>query len=145
MKALLQRVKNASVEVEGERVGEIGSGLLIFLGVEKNDDETKVLKLLEKVLGYRVFPDAGGKMNLSLIDVKGGLLVVSQFTLVADTRKGMRPSFSTAGAPSESKLLYESFIARAKNKGVFVQQGVFGADMQVSLINDGPVTFLLEN
>ena len=144
MKALLQIVSRASVEVAGEEVGAIKSGLLIFLGVDKGDSESSCEKMLEKVLGYRVFSDSDGKMNLNVQQVSGELLVVSQFTLVADTQKGLRPSFSRAGRPDESKRLYELFISLAETKGLSVEVGQFGADMQVSLINDGPVTFLLE-
>ncbi len=144
MKALLQRVKKASVQVENEVLGEIEYGLLVFLGVEKTDTEIECKKLLDKVLAYRMFSDAAGKMNLNLRQVSGELLVISQFTLVADTQKGLRPSFSSAGLPDESKRLYEKFVCLAKEQQVVVKTGRFGADMQVSLINDGPVTFLLE-
>lgn len=143
MKALLQRVAHAAVHVDGECIGEINRGLLVLLGVEKTDDEQLCEKLLDKVLAYRVFADEQGRMNLSLMDVEGELLVVSQFTLVADTRKGLRPSFSSAGLPEESERLYLKFIEGAQKKGVQVSSGCFGADMQVSLVNDGPVTFLL--
>jgi D-tyrosyl-tRNA(Tyr) deacylase len=145
MKALLQRVKQASVSVNDELVGEIQSGLLVFLGVEKNDTEESCLKLLDKVVSYRIFADDQGKMNKSLLQVHGELLVVSQFTLVADTKKGLRPSFSSAGSPDEGRRLYEVFISGAKERGVKVSVGQFGADMQVALVNDGPVTFMLEN
>jgi len=145
MKALLQRVKQASVKVNDELVGEIQSGLLVFLGVEKNDTEESCLKLLEKVVSYRIFADDQGKMNKSLLQVHGELLVVSQFTLVADTKKGLRPSFSSAGSPDEGRRLYEVFISGAEERGVKVGVGQFGADMQVALVNDGPVTFMLEN
>lgn len=144
MKALLQRVKQASVKVDEVVVGEIASGLLVFLGIEKTDTEEKCKKLLDKILMYRVFSDDCGKMNLNLTQVSGELLVVSQFTLVADTNKGLRPSFSSAGLPEQSSLLYDRFINFAQERGVSVKTGQFGADMQVSLINDGPVTFLLE-
>jgi D-tyrosyl-tRNA(Tyr) deacylase len=143
MKALLQRVSRAAVHVDGKCLGEIEKGLLVFLGVEKTDNEQICEKLLDKVLAYRIFPDAQGKMNLGLKDVAGELLVVSQFTLVADTGKGLRPSFSSAGLPDESFRLYSRFIEVAQKQGVKVQAGRFGADMQVSLVNDGPVTFLL--
>lgn len=143
MKALLQRVKQASVRVDDQIVGEIGGGLLVFLGVSKLDTDEHCQKMLEKVLSYRMFADEDGKMNLNLKQISGELLVVSQFTLVADTQKGLRPSFSSAGLPEESFRLYSSFIEQAKNQGVKVQSGQFGADMQVSLVNDGPVTFLL--
>tara|TARA_R110001592_G_scaffold363077_1_gene680058 strand:+ start:29273 stop:29710 length:438 start_codon:yes stop_codon:yes gene_type:complete len=144
MKALLQRVKQASVKVDERLVGQINSGLLVFLGVNKFDTDESCKKLLDKVLSYRIFPDEQGKMNLSLKQVSGELLVVSQFTLVADTQKGLRPSFSLAGLPDESERLYEKFISLASEQGVSVKMGRFGADMQVFLINDGPVTFMLE-
>ena len=145
MKALLQRVSCASVEVEGKEVGVIKSGLLIFLGVDKSDTDVSCQKMLDKVLSYRMFSDANGKMNLNVQQVSGELLVVSQFTLIADTQKGLRPSFSRAGRPDESKRLYELFIDMAQSSGVLTKMGQFGADMKVSLINDGPVTFLLES
>lgn len=144
MKALIQRVKSASVEVSGEVVGEISAGILLFLGVEKGDDEAVVQSMLDKVLVYRIFEDEAGKMNLGLKDVEGELLVVSQFTLAANTRKGRRPSFSDAGEPALANRLYESFIQKAQEAGVSVATGEFAADMQVALINDGPVTFMLE-
>lgn len=144
MKVLLQRVSQASVEVAGKELGAIKFGLLVFLGVHKEDTEEICQKMLEKVLGYRMFSDNEGKMNLNVQQVSGELLIISQFTLVADTQKGLRPGFSSAGRPSESERLYELFITMAKNKGVVVRTGQFGADMRVSLINDGPVTFLLE-
>ena len=144
MKVLLQRVSRASVEVAGKELGAIKSGLLVFLGVNKQDTEKDCQKMLDKVLSYRMFSDVDGKMNLNVKQVSGELLVVSQFTLVADTQKGLRPGFSSAGRPDESERIYELFIALAKEKGVPVRTGQFGADMKVSLINDGPVTFLLE-
>ncbi|KTG22158.1 D-aminoacyl-tRNA deacylase [Pseudoalteromonas elyakovii] len=143
MQGLIQRVKQAKVEVAGEVVGEISQGILLLLGVEKQDTEQSVQKLLHKVSNYRIFTDEQGKMNLSLNDIKGELLVVSQFTLAADTKKGMRPSFSSAGTPEQANTLYEYFIAEAKKAGLTVATGQFGADMQVSLCNDGPVTFNL--
>lgn len=146
MQALIQRVSEAKVVVDGQTIGEIEQGILVLLGVEKEDDEKKADKLLNKVSGYRIFPDDEGKMNLSLKDIKGQLLVVSQFTLAADTKKGMRPSFSSAAIPSEAARLYEYFVGQAKNIEPLtkVATGEFGADMKVSLINDGPVTFRLE-
>ena len=144
MIGLIQRVSQASVAVEGHTVGQIGRGLLVLLGVEKNDDETTAQRLLDRILGYRVFPDAEGKMNLSLTDIGGELLLVPQFTLAADTRKGTRPSFSSAAAPELGKSLFEHFVAAARNCHPKVATGVFGADMQVSLVNDGPVTFWLQ-
>ncbi len=143
MQGLIQRVKQAKVEVAGEVVGEISQGILLLLGVEKQDTEQSAQKLLHKVCNYRIFTDEQGKMNLSLNDIKGELLVVSQFTLAADTKKGMRPSFSSAGTPDQANTLYEYFIAEAKKAGLTVATGQFGADMQVSLCNDGPVTFNL--
>lgn len=143
MQGLIQRVKQAKVEVAGEVVGEISQGILLLLGVEKQDTEQSALKLLHKVSNYRIFTYEQGKMNLSLNDIKGELLVVSQFTLAADTKKGMRPSFSSAGTPEQANTLYEYFIAEAKKAGLTVATGQFGADMQVSLCNDGPVTFNL--
>ncbi|MGH1485600.1 MAG: D-aminoacyl-tRNA deacylase [Cellvibrionaceae bacterium] len=148
MKALLQRVTEAAVRVEGEVVGEIESGLLVFLGVTKNDTKDDVDKLLHKIFNYRIFPDDQQKMNLSVQGSRGGLLIVSQFTLAAETQKGMRPGFSTAALPHEAKILYEYFISQArllaKECKNVVETGVFGADMKVSLVNDGPVTFMLE-
>ena len=143
MKVLIQRVKNAKVEVESKIIGQIGQGLLVFIGVEKHDTETTVDKFLHKILNYRIFSDNNGKMNLSVMDVKGGLLLVSQFTLVADTKKGLRPSFSKAGSPKLSKELYDYAIKQAKTSNLTIQTGEFAADMQVSLLNDGPVTFNL--
>lgn len=145
MLGLIQRVSQASVVVDGEIIGEIKQGLLLLLGVQKSDTQATAEKLLKKVLDYRVFCDAEGKMNLSLKDIQGELLIVSQFTLAADTQKGLRPSFSTAAPPAIAHQLYDYFVTRAQhfhaNK---IATGQFGADMKVSLINDGPVTFLLE-
>ncbi len=143
MIALIQRVQSASVTVSDNVVGQTGPGLLVLLGVQKGDSEEKADRLLKKVLNYRVFSDPEGRMNLSLMDVGGEMLVVSQFTLAADTRKGTRPGFSTAAAPADAELLYDYFSAQAAQK-VTVATGQFGADMQVSLVNDGPVTFWLE-
>jgi len=143
MLGLIQRVSEASVAVAGEVVGVIGPGLLLLLGVEKEDGEAQAERLLEKVLAYRVFNDAEDRMNLSLRDVQGGLLVVSQFTLAAATDKGLRPSFSSAKPPQEAERLYDYFLARARDAHPTVACGRFGADMQVALVNDGPVTFLL--
>jgi D-aminoacyl-tRNA deacylase len=144
MIGLLQRVTNASVNVDNEVVGQIGRGLLVLIGVEKEDTETQARRLLERLLGYRVFPDAEGKMNLSLKDIDGGLLLVPQFTLVADTRKGMRPSFSSAAPPDHGKQLFDQLIEIAQSMHQHVATGQFGADMQVALTNDGPVTFWLQ-
>jgi D-tyrosyl-tRNA(Tyr) deacylase len=145
MKALLQRVTRASVTIEGEVVGEIGSGLLVFLGIDRNDDEQVAKKLLEKLLDYRIFPDVEGRMNLSVQQAAGGVLLVSQFTLSADTHKGLRPSFSSAAPPPEAERLYRYCLGWLKNRHPVVASGVFGADMQVELVNNGPVTFLLES
>lgn len=144
MIALIQRVRSASVEVDGQSVGKIGSGLLALIGVQKEDDTAKADRLLDKVLNYRVFADDEQRMNRSLRDTAGGLLLVSQFTLAADTRKGARPSFSSAAAPNEARQLFDYLLTRAKNCHPTVETGQFGADMQVSLVNDGPVTFWLE-
>lgn len=144
MIGLIQRVSEASVKVDGRSVGQIGRGLLVLVGVEKHDDETTAKRLLERLLGYRVFPDAEGKMNLSLTDIGGELLLVPQFTLAADTHKGTRPSFSSAAAPEHGAALFEYLVAAARKSHPKVATGVFGADMKVSLINDGPVTFWLQ-
>jgi D-aminoacyl-tRNA deacylase len=144
MKGLIQRVSRASVSVAGETVGEINQGILLLLGVERDDDEKSVDKLLHKLLNYRIFSDADGKMNLSVSDIEGGVLVVSQFTLAADTRKGLRPGFSTAAAPATAEALYEQFVDKLRQKNNKVATGIFAADMNVELVNDGPVTFLLE-
>jgi D-tyrosyl-tRNA(Tyr) deacylase len=144
MIGLLQRVREARVSVEGREVGAIGAGLLVFVGVEKGDDERTAARLLERLLSYRVFGDDQGRMNLSLRDVGGGLLLVSQFTLAADTRKGARPSFSSAAPPDDGRRLFEHLVALARAGHAQVATGEFGADMQVSLVNDGPVTFWLQ-
>ncbi|AXV64010.1 MULTISPECIES: D-aminoacyl-tRNA deacylase [Pseudoalteromonas] len=143
MQGLIQRVTQAKVEVDGEVVGEISKGILLLLGVEKHDTEQSAEKLLHKVSNYRIFTDQQGKMNLSLQDIQGELLVVSQFTLAADTKKGMRPSFSSAATPAQANALYEYFVEKAKAADLRVATGQFAADMQVSLCNDGPVTFNL--
>lgn len=143
MIALMQRVTQAKVEVGGEVVGQIGKGLLVLLGVEKDDDRAKADKLAEKVLNYRVFSDENDKMNLNVQQVAGEVLVVSQFTLVADTQKGLRPSFSKGATPSLANELYEYFAQKCGEK-VKVECGRFAADMQVSLTNNGPVTFWLQ-
>jgi D-tyrosyl-tRNA(Tyr) deacylase len=144
MRALLQRVRAARVEVAGEVVGAIDQGLLVLVGVEPQDSQASADKLLHKLLNYRVFGDEDGKMNLSLRDVGGGLLLVSQFTLAADTKSGMRPSFSSAAPPAQGAALFDYLLARAAEQHSPVASGRFGADMQVHLVNDGPVTFLLE-
>ena len=145
MLALIQRVSTAKVLVQNSPVGEIQQGLLVFLGVEKDDTQADADKLLKKVLAYRVFSDDQDKMNLSLKDINGGLLVVSQFTLAADTGRGLRPSFSSAKPPAEAEILYDYFVRQAQGLHSIVESGSFGADMQVSLLNDGPVTFLLNS
>ena len=147
MKALIQRVTQAGVVVEGNTIGQIKQGLLVLLGVDKHDDQTSADKLLHKLLHYRVFADAEGKMNLNVQQINGGLLIVSQFTLSADTRKGLRPSFSSAATPEHANAMYEYLLAQARElyEAERIAQGQFGADMQVSLINDGPVTFMLES
>ena len=144
MIALIQRVSSAKVEVDSEIVGQIGKGLLVLLGVEKDDDRQKADKLAEKVLNYRVFSDADDKMNLNVQQVAGEVLVVSQFTLMADTQKGLRPSFSKGATPSLANELYEYFAQKCGEK-VKVECGRFAADMQVSLVNEGPVTFWLNS
>lgn len=145
MKGLIQRVSSASVVVDGNCVGEINQGILLLLGVEKEDDRTKADKLLDKVINYRIFSDESDKMNLSLKDIEGELLVVSQFTLVAETSKGKRPGFSKGAPPALGEELYNYFVQSAIKTNVKVATGQFGADMKVSLTNDGPVTFWLES
>ena len=145
MKALIQRVRHARVEVAGEVVGAIDQGLLVLVGVEREDDRAKADKLLGKLLAYRVFADDEGRMNRSLSDIGGGLLLVSQFTLAADTRSGLRPSFSNAAPPALGEELYDYLLAQARQRHPQVACGRFAADMQVHLQNDGPVTFLLES
>ncbi|GAB7530962.1 D-aminoacyl-tRNA deacylase [Pseudomonas sp. 3A(2025)] len=144
MKGLLQRVRSARVEVNGEVVGAIDQGLLVLVGVEPQDTQASADKLLHKLLNYRVFSDADGKMNLSLRDVEGGLLLVSQFTLAADTRSGMRPGFSKAAPPALGSEMFDYLLKQANAAHPQVAAGRFGADMQVHLVNDGPVTFLLD-
>ena len=144
MKALLQRVGRASVAVNSECVGEIEQGLLVFLGLDRGDDRAVADRMVDKLLVYRLFADEQGRMNCSVVDVHGGVLLVSQFTLSADTGRGLRPSFSSAMPPSEAAPLYDYFLSRLQHCYPLVASGVFGADMQVSLVNEGPVTFLLE-
>ena len=144
MRVLLQRVSQASVTVEQLKVAEIGGGLLVFVGVEPDDTSAEVSKLVDKTLGLRIFADADKPMNRSVLDTGGELLVVSQFTLAADTRKGKRPGFSTAAPPALAEQLFDEFVASMREQCSRVQQGVFGADMQVALVNDGPVTFVLD-
>ncbi len=143
MIALIQRVSEARVVVDGEPIGEIGAGILALVGVERGDSEVEAARLAERVLGYRIFQDAAGKMNLSVRDIGGGLLAVPQFTLVADTNSGTRPSFSTGASPEDGKRLFQSFLASSEKILGRIQAGRFGADMKVSLVNDGPVTFWL--
>ena len=144
MIGLIQRVSHASVRVDNQVCGEIDQGILLLLAVEPEDLESHAQRLLEKVLNYRVFSDTEGKMNLSLRDIQGGLLVVSQFTLAANTKKGLRPSFTSAAPPAHAEALYDYFTTRASAVYDKTQYGIFGADMQVSLCNDGPVTFSLQ-
>lgn len=144
MKVLLQRVKTASVEVEGRTIGAIDRGLLLFIGIEKEDSAATLKRMADKVLAYRVFADETGKMNLNVRETHGGVLAVSQFTLAADTQKGLRPGFSHAASPTAARALYEQFVARLQAHHQPVASGIFAADMQVSLTNDGPVTFLLQ-
>ncbi|XKM13427.1 D-aminoacyl-tRNA deacylase [Orbaceae bacterium ac157xtp] len=143
MIALIQRVKQANVTVNGTIVGQIDKGILVLLGVEKDDDQQKADRLCERVLGYRIFQDENDKMNLNVQQVNGSLLVVSQFTLAADTQKGMRPSFTKGAEPEKAKQLYDYFVTQCQAK-IPTQTGIFAADMQVSLLNDGPVTFWLQ-
>jgi D-tyrosyl-tRNA(Tyr) deacylase len=142
---LLQRVTQARVEVDGSEVGAIGRGILVLVGVEKGDDRQHAERLLRRLLGYRVFPDAEGRMNLSLSDINGGLLLVPQFTLAADTKKGMRASFAKAAAPQHGASLFDYLATRARASHPRVALGRFGADMKVHLVNDGPVTFWLRS
>jgi len=142
--ALIQRVSEARVQVAGLTTGAIHRGILAFIGVERGDAEADAARLAERVIGYRIFPDAEGRMNRSLADAGGGLLVVPQFTLAADTRSGARPSFSSAAPPQEGERLYLRFVALARERHSPVETGSFGSDMQVSLVNDGPVTFWLQ-
>ena len=144
MIGLIQRVKHSKVVVDGEISGEIGPGLLALVGVQRGDSQASARRLLERILGYRVFPDAEEKMNLSLNDTGGGLLLVPQFTLAADTRKGARPSFTPAAPPEQAQSLFNYLLEQAREIHPSVEAGVFGADMAVHLVNDGPVTFWLQ-
>jgi D-tyrosyl-tRNA(Tyr) deacylase len=143
MLALIQRVSRAEVRVAGERVGAIGSGLLALVAVEPGDGEAQAQRICERLLGYRIFDDAEGRMNRSLTDIGGGLLLVSQFTLAADTRKGMRPGFSTAATPEEGRRWFDRLVEIARGRHPAVETGRYGAHMEVELVNDGPATFLL--
>lgn len=144
MIALIQRVSEASVTVNNKVIGEIEQGILVFLAVEPEDDEVKAKRMAERVAGYRIFEDEQEKMNLNVAQIGGAILVVSQFTLAADTTKGMRPSFTRAAEPALSKPLYQYFCQQLRDKGFVVPTGEFGADMKVRLLNDGPVTFTLK-
>ena len=144
MKALIQRASQAKVTVTGQVIGEINAGIVVLLGVEKTDTQDCVDRMLKKIINYRIFSDQQGKMNFSLLDTGGALLVISQFTLVAQTNKGSRPGFSKGASPEHGTHIYETFIARAKAQVGHVASGEFGADMQVQLTNDGPVTFMFE-
>jgi D-tyrosyl-tRNA(Tyr) deacylase len=144
MKAVIQRVQQASVSIDGNIVGQIGKGYMVLLGVGHEDDESVADRIVKKMINLRIFADENGKTNLSLKDVNGELLVVSQFTLYADTRHGNRPGFTTAAKPEQANALYEYFVARCKEQIAQVETGEFGADMQVELINDGPFTIILE-
>ena len=144
MKIILQRVTRASVAIKGERIAAISKGLLVLFGVEKHDDEEKVIFLAEKTLNLRVFPDGKGKMNLSCMDICGEILVVSQFTLAGDCSKGRRPGFDNAAPPDVAQLLYQKFVQQISKSRLKIATGKFGVDMQVELVNDGPVTFTLE-
>ena len=144
MIALIQRVSEAKVVVNNKNIAEIQQGVLAFIGIEKDDSTIQASRLVDKILSYRIFADKEGKMNLSVQDIKGGLLLVPQFTLAADTQKGCRPGFSSAAAPALGEKLFNEFIKQAKNKYQYIETGQFGADMKVSLLNDGPVTFWLQ-
>lgn len=144
MLALIQRTTNSKVVVSGEIIGEIAQGITALIGIEKGDTEADAHRLCERLLGYRIFSDDDDKMNLSLRDIQGGLLIIPQFTLAADTKKGTRPSFSKAAAPDFSRALFNYFCEYTKQQYDNVETGQFGADMQVSLCNDGPVTFMLQ-
>ena len=145
MIGLLQRVVEAAVHVRAEKVASIGTGLLVLVGVRPSDDQDSALKLLDRLLHYRIFADADGKMNLNLEQVQGALLLVPQFTLAADTRSGLRPGFSTAALPDQARRLFEALVQAARSRHGSVETGVFGSHMRVSLTNDGPVTFWLES
>lgn len=145
MLGLIQRVSSASVTIDDAEIAKIDQGIALLLGIQKNDNEDDAEKLLIKTLKYRIFADLDGKMNRSLSDIAGELLIVSQFTLAADTRKGLRPGFSSAASPDQAESLYDYFLSLAKDKHPIVHHGKFGADMRVTLTNDGPVTFMLQS
>ena len=145
MRAVVQRVKSANVKIEDNIIGSIEQGILLLLGVEVSDEEKDLDYMCEKVPNLRIFEDENGKMNKSLLDVEGSILVISQFTLLGDARKGRRPSFILAAQPDKAIPMYEKYIANMKEKGIYTQAGEFGADMKVELINDGPVTILLDS
>ena len=144
MKALIQRVSSSQVKVDGKLVGSVEKGLLVFLGFEKQDARSMADKMINKIISYRLFPDQNQKMNLSLKDINGEILIISQFTLAADTKNGTRAGFSTAMPPLDAESLYDYFVEKTRSSDLKVETGIFGADMKVSLVNDGPVTFLLE-
>lgn len=145
MRAVVQRVKEASCRVDGEIVGKIDKGILLFLGVGQGDEDKDLNYLVDKVVGLRIFSDDEGKMNLSLEDIEGEILIISQFTLYGDVRKGKRPSFTNSAAPDLGEKFYKQFIEEVKSRGIKAETGVFGADMDIELINDGPVTILLDS
>jgi len=144
MKALIQRVNSSQVKVDGKLVGSVEKGLLVFLGLEKQDTRSMADKMINKIISYRLFSDQNQKMNLSLNDIHGEILIISQFTLAADTKNGTRAGFSTAMPPLDAESLYDYFVENTRSSGLKVETGIFGADMKVSLVNDGPVTFLLQ-
>jgi len=145
MRIVLQRVKSASVDVSGETVGQIGSGLLILLGIARTDSQQDADYLADKIIHLRVFPDQAGRMNRSIMEIGGGLLVVSQFTLYGDCKRGRRPSFDEAAPPEKARELYEYFVNQLKSSNIMIETGVFQAEMEVHLVNDGPVTLILES
>jgi D-aminoacyl-tRNA deacylase len=145
MRAVVQRVKNCSVRVDEKISGSIERGILVYLGVERGDGEEDLAYIVDKTINLRIFQDEAGKMNLSVIDTEGSVLAISQFTLCADTRKGRRPSYNHAASPQEGESLYRAYIEEVKKRGVAVEEGIFGAHMQVAYLNDGPVTLILDS